>query len=104
ASARSTVSMARTTPAQKPRGEQSMTSRIGFLAGGAAEFGSLLFMLPFGSVGPRSGHGPGTLPCQGDRPISGIAQTRPYCLYNHRIPVIPDDNCFVSQGRAKPQG
>src|SRR6516165_992796 len=34
-SARSTVSMARTTPAQKPRGEQSTILRSGFAAIGA---------------------------------------------------------------------
>ena len=50
------------------------------------------------------GHGPGTLPCQGDTPATGIAQTGPCCLYNYRIPVIPDDNCVVPQGRAKSQG
>src|ERR1700681_3380984 len=39
ASARSTVSMARTTPAQKPRGEHSITCSGGFCSGGFSEGG-----------------------------------------------------------------
>src|ERR1051326_182396 len=62
-SARSTDSMARTTPAQKPRGEHSTTFKIGF-SGPAAivnlEFPRFLHAFH----GPR--HGPRRLPCQAE--------------------------------------
>src|SRR5215467_5024864 len=81
--------MARTTPAQKPRGEHSMTSRTGLASGELGVF-SLLLMSP-DPARTWPGHGPAGSPCQGRPRPQGIAQEGLYCLYNYRIPVIPDD-------------
>src|SRR5882757_9268617 len=59
-SARSTVSMARTTPAQKPRGEQSTILRDGLADADKADMG-----LSFGAIsGPNH-----PSPAGGERPI-----------------------------------
>src|SRR5215467_15379935 len=55
--------MARTTPAQKPRGEHSITSRTGLASGELGVF-SLLFMSP-DPTRTWPGHGPAGSPCQG---------------------------------------
>src|SRR5215471_13739064 len=92
-SARSTVSIARTTPAQKPRGEQSTIFRSGLAAIGAI-------------LGPKH-----PLPTGRDRsnrltnwarlrsvsrpisnrPISQPLRRRPFKAYIEQIPVIVDD-------------
>src|SRR5215218_1851015 len=94
ASARSTVSMARTTPAQKPRGEQSTIFRSGLADADKEDIG--------GSRGPNHPQ-----PAGGERPIRvrtwgcfwalsrhfsrPIAPTAPQGVYRRRIPVITDD-------------
>src|SRR5258708_4639103 len=88
ASARSTVSMARTTPAQKPRGEQSTILKSGF-GSGLADIGAFS-----GTESP--------LPPGGERPIrirtwdwfraesrhfsEGIAPFAPQGLYRAEFP------------------
>src|ERR1700688_1746768 len=89
--------MARTTPAQKPRGEHSMTSRTGLAAGGTVGEPSFSIMLP--SI--LLGDGPGWPSCQGRSGRTGIALTGPHCLYTYLIPVIPDDIKLRPHGRAE---
>src|SRR5215831_19773508 len=92
--------MARTTPAQKPRGEHSMTSRTGLAFGELGVF-SLLLMSP-DPARTWPGHGPAGSPCQGRPRPQGIAQEGLYCLYNYRIPVIPV-TCFAPPGAEAPR-
>src|SRR5580704_3185735 len=103
-SARSTVSMARTTPAQKPLGEQSTILRSGFGSGLAAMERSRERIGPRrrrGKVQFQLGLGTGFGSCQGT--LVNHCTEGPKGPIYARIPAI-DDHRLRLEGRAKRKG
>src|ERR1700748_1555706 len=104
-SARSTVSIARTTPAQKPRGEQSTILRGGLIVGIEAA-SDRVGPKPKGS---RSGRFKGINPPKDLGRLSGPVKGT-HCVpapgkhIRSVIPVIVDDHGFASRRWAKRKG
>src|SRR6266566_3559052 len=99
-SARSTVSIARTTPAQKPRGEQSTIFRGGLAGIGRSRTESPSPARRERSIQIRTWDGFRAL----SRPVSKPFRGSPQTAYIEAIPVITDDHGFASKRWAKHKG
>src|SRR5262245_48311391 len=100
--ARSTVSIARTTPAQKLRGAHRSTRSLGFGASGGTAASTVIGGTGIGADPPDMGRGPDSVKHDQARPGGAcrIGQEDGACLYLRYIPVIPDDMAPPAGGRS----